>query len=237
MYQYTANQIERFWQKVDKRGPNECWEWTSATAGYRDDRPGYGTFFLEWNSETRRPISTYAHRMSYELAHGEIPDGLHILHHCDNSLCVNPVHLYAGTQADNTRDMYRRGRDNTVKLTAAQIIEAFNLYTSKQMTLRELGERYGVTQKTVRKALLQRRKSHRFDILDELAEKWRPTGHHLPNAKLTPKDVRFIREVYKNREHPQYMTINQLADKFNCDISLISRVGRGLDGRYREVED
>lgn len=236
MYQYTSDQIERFWKKVEKHGLNECWEWTSATASYRDNRPGYGTFFLEYNPETKRPINVYAHRMSYELAHGEIPDGLHVLHHCDNSLCVNPVHLYAGTPSDNARDMYRRGRDNTVKLSASQLIEAFNLYTSKQMTLRELAERYDVTQETVRKALLNHRKSHRFDVLDDLAERWRPTGHHLPNAKLTPDDVRFIREVYKNKSHPQYMTVYQLADKFGVDISLISRVGRSLDGRYREVK-
>ena len=88
---------DRFWAQVEKRGPDECWLWVGATL------KGYGRG--NWNGE-----HYYAHRKSWELANGPIPDGLYILHACDNPPCVNPAHLRPGTQAENVRDMVERGR-------------------------------------------------------------------------------------------------------------------------------
>jgi hypothetical protein len=85
-----------FWSKVRKS--DGCWEWTSFRTPL-----GYGR-------TTYRRRHALAHRISYELSHGPIPDGLCVLHHCDNPPCVNPDHLYAGTKADNVRDMLDRGR-------------------------------------------------------------------------------------------------------------------------------
>ena len=88
----------RFWSKVDKK--NNCWEWTAALFA----KTGYGQFALT----SKKPET--AHRMSWMLTHGEIPNGLFVLHHCDNRLCCNPSHLFIGTHKDNMVDMSQKGR-------------------------------------------------------------------------------------------------------------------------------
>ena len=92
----TSEQKDRFWQKVRKS--DGCWEWTAARNGY-----GYGIF-----GPNRKTF--LAHRLSWSMAHGDIPDGLHVLHHCDNPSCVRPDHLFIGTAKDNVQDMIRKGR-------------------------------------------------------------------------------------------------------------------------------
>jgi len=110
----------RFWSKVDKRGPGDCWPWTGAT-----NERGYGVM----RPEGRRSGPTVkAHRVPLLLA-GIDPEGWCVLHSCDNPPCVNPAHLRIGTKADNTRDMLSRqrglvGRRNgNAKLTEAQAAE------------------------------------------------------------------------------------------------------------------
>jgi hypothetical protein len=92
---------ERFWAKVDKRGVEECWEWrASRTHG------GYGRF--------RTPQThLQAHRVAWELTIGAIPEGLDVLHSCDNRPCCNPAHLFLGTDLDNARDRMSKGRSAT----------------------------------------------------------------------------------------------------------------------------
>lgn len=100
------SEIERFWAKVDKSG--DCWLWTAGTRG------SYGRFSLEIiNSEKQKQVP--AHRFSYELHFGEIPEGLLVCHECDVKVCVNPEHLFLGTNQDNTDDMITKGRKATTK--------------------------------------------------------------------------------------------------------------------------
>lgn len=91
---------ERFWAKVDKSG--DCWIWTAAKL-----KKGYGQFKAK--SYTR----VTAHRLSYEMAYGPIPDGMFVCHKCDNPSCVNPDHLFIGTALDNCQDMMAKGRAKT----------------------------------------------------------------------------------------------------------------------------
>lgn len=103
---------ERFWEKVKKRRSDACWPWIGGC--FAD---GYGAINVDGKPK-RAP------RVSYELAHGPIPRGLHIRHSCDNPKCVNPNHLLTGTPAENAADKVLRGRQSrNIKVTDRQVQE------------------------------------------------------------------------------------------------------------------
>lgn len=129
---------ERFWEKVDKKNSDVCWNWLAAI-----DHLGYGKFnYPEANN--------YAHRTSWILTYGPIPKGLWILHKCDNPRCVNPNigHLYLGTPTDNERD----ARENNItfdykKCNNEEIKRIREL--RKSFTLSKIAEEYGVSTTTI----------------------------------------------------------------------------------------
>lgn len=96
---------ERFWEKVDKSG--ECWVWTAKA------KSAFGYGMLQRGARGEGLVM--AHRLSYELHFGPIPNGLCVLHSCDNPPCVRPDHLHLGTKADNMREKVERGRAVTWK--------------------------------------------------------------------------------------------------------------------------
>jgi hypothetical protein len=127
---------ERFWEKVDRRGPSDCWNWTAST-----DTGGYGII-------GRKGVKgmALAHRIAWEFAYGAAGEGMCVLHHCDNPKCCNPYHLWLGSRADNNRDKVQKGRqvkgrtNGRTKLTEEQVISIREDPRSE----RELGRIYGV---------------------------------------------------------------------------------------------
>ncbi len=101
---YSSPEV-RFWMAVTKDGPilrgmkTRCWVWTKHRCVL-----GYGKF------KDKGCVPWLAHRFSWRLVHGSLPDNLCICHHCDNPSCVNPDHLFLGTPKDNVKDMTVKGR-------------------------------------------------------------------------------------------------------------------------------
>lgn len=96
--------MERFMAKVSPEPNTGCWLWTAASTGH-----GYGLISLSFSK------NDLAHRTSWRLFHGPIPDGLWVLHKCDVPSCVNPAHLFLGTQTDNMIDASEKKRINVQK--------------------------------------------------------------------------------------------------------------------------
>lgn len=114
-----------------------CWEWPT---GSEKDYPEVCV-----KGERIR-----LHRLSYELFKGEIPEGCHVCHHCDNTRCVNPEHLFAGRQQSNMRDMMRKGRAVRSKLTREDVVKIKNLYRTGKHSLSSLAREFSVTKGTIR---------------------------------------------------------------------------------------
>jgi hypothetical protein len=97
----TPQDEVRFWAKIAKGGPADCWPWTACI-----NNKGYGFF--------GHPVGLFlAHRVAYAIANNGLPQNACVCHHCDNPLCCNPAHLWLGTLADNNHDMARKGRAAT----------------------------------------------------------------------------------------------------------------------------
>ncbi len=137
---------ERFWKNVDKKGVDECWPWTASANGdgYKTGG-GYGQL-----QKNRKKLK--AHRISYEIHNGKIPDGKWVLHSCGKSLCVNPNHLYIGTHQDNVNDKQLHGTQNRgtthykARLTEEQVQEIRWFLFVDKIPREEIAEMYGMSE-------------------------------------------------------------------------------------------
>lgn len=126
-----ASYLEKRYEPVPECG---CWIWTGALG-----TSGYGLVCAKQDKQE------YAHRVMWRLTHGPIPEGLHILHRCDVPLCVNPAHLFLGTNIDNIRDCVQKGRNNRgernghAKLTTENVLYIRSSDKPKEVLAQELG--------------------------------------------------------------------------------------------------
>ena len=133
--------IDRLARK-SKPASNECVEWCGHS------RNGYGRLTIGSRSDgSRRTVS--AHRLSYEISKGEIPNGMYVCHSCDNPLCINPDHLWLGTHQDNVDDREGKLRNNHVrKLSDGDVYKIHSLKGVK--TSKELASEFGVSYHTIK---------------------------------------------------------------------------------------
>ena len=153
-----GNYLERFWSKVRKG--DFCWDWTHAVS-----RGGYGKFSV------KRSKWVEAHRISYLIENGVIPDGICVLHKCDNKICVRPDHLFLGTHKDNIQDCISKGRarfgsnpyhgqDHPNSKLANGVISIIRKYRKKGWKLREIAELCQVSQSLISMILNGKRWKH-----------------------------------------------------------------------------
>ena len=148
--------MNRFEEKIYHEPNTGCWLW-----GAGCDRYGYGNFWFEG-----RTVS--AHRFAYELYVGPIPDGLHVCHTCDIPSCVNPDHLWLGTNQENTQDKVDKGRlvisrgeaHGGAKLTTFDVCLIRELVAKKELTQREAARSWGVHPVTISEICRRKKWAH-----------------------------------------------------------------------------
>ncbi len=145
---------QRLWSRVDTSGgPDACWLWVADTARQ------YGKLMFNRKYQP-------AHRVSWIMTNGPIPDGLFVCHHCDVPKCVNPAHLFLGTPADNQADMTKKGRgrlgqrNGFSKLTERQVLAMRLRYAEGGITQEALANDYGIDQTVVSRIILRKRWQH-----------------------------------------------------------------------------
>lgn len=146
----AAEKIAHFWERVSKTEGNGCWEWQGAK--HRRTRYGYADHVWQKKKIT-------AHRLSWILSVGPIPQGMMVCHHCDNRPCVRPDHLFLGTAADNAADRDAKGRarggrlpgenNGFSKLTAAQVQAIRERHALGTVTQRDIALEFGIGQTSV----------------------------------------------------------------------------------------
>lgn len=153
--------IDRFWAKVDKKGENDCWDWTASL-----NNVGYGQFYLNGKMVS-------SHRVSYIINHPLTIDlwehrEICVCHKCDNPCCVNPAHLFLGSVGDNMNDKLAKGRGNQPKgenhgrskLTEDNVREIRIKYAEGGVSQRELALKYAVSETIIGYITLRKRWTH-----------------------------------------------------------------------------
>ena len=136
---------DRFWEKVDIRGPDNCWGWTACKI-----KDGYGLIIVDNKVQLATHVLFYLRKGYWP------PKGRTANHHCDNPSCLNPRHLYLGTMKSNMCDKYQRGRGNhpkgeqnsNSKLTEKKVRKIKRLYSGGVIQI-ELARRFGVNSGTI----------------------------------------------------------------------------------------
>lgn len=158
----NASDVDRFWSKVYRDTTESgCWIWTAGRTPQ-----GYGVFHVGREADgSARQVR--ASRFAWELEHGPIPDGVCVLHTCDNPPCVR--HLFLGTKGDNNRDRTRKGRGSrgthrwNARLTPEIVRALRRRYRTGERSQHQLAREYGIGQTTVWNVLAGRTWRHVTD--------------------------------------------------------------------------
>ena len=189
----------RFFAKVSRGAPGECWVWSG---GRKDSRQGYGAFGVRDRTTGRWRILR-AHRVAWLIVNGPIPEGMCVCHRCDNPPCCNPAHLFLGTHSENMRDMANKGRSATNNAWQRERPEALSRgdahYARREPHRLARGASHG-----------SRTKPHRL-----------PRGERHGSSKLTAGDVLKIRRLHKSGA-----TQTAIAERFSVARTLIGRIVR-----------
>jgi len=209
----SESDFNRFWQKVAfTANANLCWNWT---AEIQSEKKPYGIFHLKNKSYT-------ASRVAYAFHFKEDPKELCVLHKCDNPQCVNPAHLFLGTNMDNVIDKVKKGRQSSVecwnkgketkfrlwdnkncKATKEDFLEMKSLYEQKKMSTNELVKKFKISKQAISKGI-------------------RALGADVPKiyTVLKEADVIQIREKRKNEK----TSYNELAEEFNIHKATVYQI-------------
>lgn len=218
------NLLEIFLSGVQKT--DGCWIWTKSRSNN-----GYGQI---GHRENGHLVHKLAHRVSYELFIGPIPDGIYVCHTCDNPPCINPKHLWLGTAKDNNRDCREKGRHpynpgggkaTPIKLTDSKVIEIKNLLMAGTKLL-DISRRYGVSSSMI--SNIARGKSWKQIIgkdQEKMIDAWmmnrKTYGENSNRAKLTTSDALEIVRDYKKGN------MKELCSRYGVSKSTIFRLLRG----------
>lgn len=204
---FNSEFVKSFWSLVNIGLEDECWEWKRGKSG-----AGYGEIKVPNIARVM-----YAHRVAWGITHGDIPDGMHILHKCDNPPCCNPKHLFLGTQADNVQDCVKKGRRAkkirwnirgekhwNSKLSDSQNDEIIRTYLKGGVLVNELARQYHVTKETI---------ARRLRIAGVKIDSF-------PKSILTKEQVEEIRNEYM----PGQVSMLQLAKQYGVCLTTIHNI-------------
>lgn len=197
---------------------DECWLWQ----GYIGQN-GYGYAHIDYKD-------WLAHRLSFAVNKGPIPDGLLVLHKCDNPPCVNPKHLFLGTHQDNMTDKVRKGRqprgeqNSNVKLNDQLVAQIRQELAERTQTNTAIAMRYGVGRKAIDAIESGRNWAHiPGPAPTRMGEKNLPTGSENHNAKLTEGDVMEILRLLAKGDCTQ----RAIAARYQVSETVISGIKLG----------
>lgn len=230
---------DRFWARVSKGGPLECWNWTGTSGP-----TGYGVIAGAVGGVRLCPKGQkmLAHRVSWIMANGPIPEdasgsyhGKVVMHTCDNRKCVNPAHLVLGTQRENIKDMDAKGRDNrsglvveqgTRHIRAALDAEQVADVMQSHETHKALADRLGVSVHTVKRLRAGKTYAPQTGAAKIVRPRYVALGESNPNATLSFEQVRYIRTSPKSS--------HAIAAEIGVSQVCVSMARRGAS--YKDVD-